>query len=195
MRKSITSTLIALALAVMAAPVSAQTGMTCDDIDFASVVRDNYPDIDQACLGVVERNGELFAKTSVEVIRARGNNVTFKFQHPDGSFGPVQTAQLPPEWRAAIAGRNIRARDLVRGQQLNVYLPQDRWEAHVVSTEEDYAAAAATTYAATTMYDDTEEETMAALPSTASPLFAIGGAGGAAVLIGMLFGFLRRRMS
>ena len=45
------------------------------------------------------------------------------------------------------------------------------------------------------MYDDTEEETMAALPSTASPLFAIGGAGGAAVLIGMLFGFLRRRMS
>ena len=142
MRKSITSTLIALALAAMAAPVSAQTDLSCADIDFASAVRANYPDVDQACLDVVERNGELFAKTSVEVIRARGNNVTFKFQHADGSFGPVQTAQLDPSWRAAIEGRNVRARDLVRGQQLNVYLPQDRWEAHVVSTEEESTRAA-----------------------------------------------------
>ena len=195
MRKSITSTLIAIALAAVAAPVSAQTDLTCADIEFGSMITDNYPDANQACLDVVEKNGELFAKTEVEVVRARGNNVTFKFRHADNTYGPVQTAELDPAWRASIQGRNVRARDLVRGQRLNVYLPQDRWEAHVVSTEADYAAVATTTYVATTMYDDTEEETMAALPSTASPLFAIGGAGGAAVLIGMLFGFLRRRMS
>jgi hypothetical protein len=99
---------------------------------------------------------------------------------------------LDPSWRANIEGREYRLRDLNRGQTLNVYLPQDRWVAHLAAPETEYVA---TTYAGAAMYEDTEEETMAALPSTASPLFAIGGAGGAAVLIGMLFGFLRRRMS
>ena len=190
MRKSITSTLIALALVAVAAPASAQTDLTCADIDFSSAVTDNYPDIAKACIDVVEINGERFAKTSVEIIRTRGNNATFKFKHADGTFGPVQTTRLDPSWRASIGGRDYRIRDLVRGQSLNVYLPSDRWEADLGSPDVEYVA-----YAGAAMYADTEEETMAALPSTASPLFAIGGAGGAAVLIGMLIGFARRRMS
>lgn len=190
MRKSITSTLIALALVAMAAPVSAQTDLTCADIEFASVVRQNYPDIDKACLDVVEINGERFAKTSVELVRTRGNNATFKFKHSDGTYGPVQTTQVASDWRANIEGREYRLRDLNRGQTLNVYLPSDRWEADLGAPDVEYIA-----YTGAAMYEDTEEETMAALPSTASPLFAVGGAGGAAVLIGMLFGFMRRRMS
>ena len=191
MRNSIVTTLSALALSAFALPAAAQTDLTCADIDFNAEVRANYPDVDKACLDVVEINGERFAKVSAEIIRTRGNTATFKFKHNDGTFGPVQTTTLAPEWRANIGGREYRIRELTRGQELNVYLPSDRWEADLASPETAYVA-----YTGYTMMDDTEEETtMAALPSTASPLFAIGGAGGLALLLASALGIYRRRTS
>ena len=191
MRNTLVTTLSAIALSAFALPAAAQTDLTCADIDFTAEMRARYSDIDKSCLDVVEINGERFAKMNVELIRTRGNTATFKFKHNDGTFGPVQTATLPADWRAEIGGREYRIRELTRGQELNIYLPSDRWEADLVAPAATYTA-----YTGYTMMEDTEEETtMAALPSTASPLFAIGGLGGLALMLASALGIYRRRTS
>jgi hypothetical protein len=134
------------------------------------------------CQTVYEKNGKLFAKTSVEVVRVRGNTMTFRPIHTDGTKGDSRSVTLDSSWRAKIAGREYRASDLMRGQELNVYLPEDRF---ALAVEDD-------------SLDDSDfmaiEETTE-MPTTASPLFLIGLAGGAFLALGGLLSGIRRRLS
>ena len=61
--------LAALPLLAMGNLASAQSGLTCDDIEFTYEITSRYPDAKNACLGVVEVDGERFAKMSVELVR------------------------------------------------------------------------------------------------------------------------------
>jgi hypothetical protein len=179
----------ALPLLVLALPVSAQTDLTCSDITFHDDLTSRFPDIADDCLGVVESNGEPLAKFNVEIVRVINNNLTFRFRDPkDGSFGPRQRITVDSSWRARIDGNTYRARDLIRGQQLNIYLPADRWEAHVA---ED-TTSVIVVFSFVKMFDDHEEE-VAMLPSTAGlmPLFALFG--GMAIFSAFLIRVSRRR--
>jgi LPXTG-motif cell wall-anchored protein len=107
---------------------------------------------------------------NVEVLNSTSGRLTFRFKNNDGSFGPTHSVRPPSDWRANIAGRSLRARDLTRGQELSVYLPSDRWEAHVTTTDmvvETFSLIIITRAEAEPMM----------LPSTASnmPLFALFG--------------------
>ena len=147
------------------------SALTCDEVSLSSEITDKYPNAQEACLEVVERNGEQFVKMRVELTRqGETNRLTFRFTNEDGSFGPTHAVNPPPEWRANIAGRSYRARDLGRGQELSIYLPPDRWEAHVAAPNmvvETFSLIVITA---------AEREPMM-LPSTASnmPLFALFG--------------------
>ena len=70
---AILSTLPLMALGSFA---SAQTDLTCADIDFTSAVISVYPDIAEACQDVVEIDGERFAKIGVEVLRSSNNSAS-----------------------------------------------------------------------------------------------------------------------
>ena len=52
------------------------------------------------CQTVYEKDGKLFAKTSVEVVRVRGNTMTFRPLHLDGTKGDSRSVTLDPSWRA-----------------------------------------------------------------------------------------------
>jgi hypothetical protein len=183
---AILSTLPLMALGSFA---SAQTDLTCADIDFTSAVTSVYPDIAEACQDVVEIDGERFAKIGVEVLRSSNNSASFRIKHADGTYGPTHRADLPSDWRAQLDGRQIRARDLVRGQELNIYMPADRWEAHVSAPTATFVV-----YRGYALYeDDGAGSTMAALPSTASPLTTFGAMGGAALLTAFFMRIYRRR--
>ena len=82
------------------------------------------PDIGQSCQSVYEKGGALYAKVVIEVVRVRGNRMTFRPVHTDGTMGDSRSVQLDSSWRADIGGRSYRASDLMRGQQLNTYIPQ-----------------------------------------------------------------------
>lgn len=140
-----------------------------------------------ACQDVVEVDGERFAKMSVEIIRTSSNRATFKFKMPDGSYGPIQSADLDPSWRAEIEGRSYRLRELGAGQELNIYLPSDRWEAHVATNMTGYFAV----YYPVAMEEDAGRG--AALPSTASFMPMFGLLGGAALFSAFLMRVFRRR--
>ena len=156
----------------------------CADLNWAAEVLAANPDIGMSCQSVYEKGGRLFAKTTVEVVRVRGNRMTFRPLHTDGTMGDSRSVQLDSSWRAEIGGRSYRASDLMRGQQLNVYIPEDRFALAI--HDEDGP-------------DDADliviEEEVVEMPTTASPLFLIGAVGGAFLALGGMLSGIRRRFS
>ncbi len=180
---------VGMALSLSAGSLMAQekaevTDITCADLNWSAEVLAANPDIAASCRSVYERNGELYAQATVEVVRVRGNRMTFRPLHSDGTMGDSRSVQLPSSWRAEIGGRNYRASDLMRGQQLNVYIPQDRFALAVHDTDG---------------LDEADivviEEEVIEMPATASPLFLVGAVGGAFLALGGLLTGIRRRFS
>ena len=156
--------------------------VTCADLNWSAEVLAANPDIGSMCQTVYEKDGNLYAKTSIEVVRVRGNTMTFRPLHIDGTKGDSRSVTLDSSWRAKIAGREYRASDLMRGQNLNVYLPEDRF---ALAIEDDEL-------------DDTDFmviEDATEMPTTASPLFLLGLAGGAFLALGGLLSGIRRRLA
>jgi hypothetical protein len=187
LKQLIVATGVTVALGI-SGQVAAQSA-TCADIQWSSAMLTEYPDIRNTCRGVYERDGKLYAKATVELQRVRGNRITFRPVHTDGTKGDSHSVTVPAEFRAKIAGREYRVSQLVRGQELNVYIPEDRF--------------ALAMYDETMPEDDTtelvvmdvEDEEDVAMPTTASPLFLFGLAGGALLALGGVFTGLRRRLS
>ena len=185
---------VGMALAMSAGQLMAQettsTGavqsstVTCADLNWSAEVLALNPDIASMCQTVYEKDGKLYAKTSVEVVRVRGNTMTFRPKHTDGTLGDSRTVTLDSAWRANIGGRQYRASDLSRGQNLNVYLPEDRFALAVADDDG---------------LDETDMMAIGAvateMPTTASPLFLVGLAGGAFLALGGLLSGIRRRLA
>ena len=179
---------VGMALSLSAGQIMAQdttstgkvqsTTVTCADLNWSAEVLAANPDIAAMCQTVYEKDGRLFAKTSIEVVRVRGNTMTFRPLHLDDTKGDSRSVTLDSSWRAKIAGREYRASDLMRGQNLNVYLPEDRF-ALAIEDSDDFMVI--------------EEATE--MPTTASPLFLVGLAGGAFLALGGMLSSIRRRLS
>jgi hypothetical protein len=161
----------------------AQDDLSCGDIEWSSMVTERYPNIANACDAVVEKDGKVFAKIEVEVMRVRGRTLTFKILNNDGSSGGNYSQTVETSWRAKIGGRNYRASELSRGQSLNVYMPHDRWA--VIHEDDD----------GPDIEDAVALVAAPELPKTASPLPLIGMLGGLFVLLGTGLGAIRRRLS
>ncbi len=168
---------------------SLASALTCSEVILGKDITDKFPTAQDACLEVVERNGETFVKMKAELTRTPiGNKVTFRFKHADGSSGPTYSTVLSPQWRIRIDGSQYRAQDLIRGQALSIYLPSDRWEAHIAASD-----VVVQTFSFIVITEAVPEPLM--LPSTASnmPLFALFG--GLALFGAGLIRVLRRQTS
>ena len=109
-------------------PAQAQSSApTCDTLVWSAQMLAENPDIRESCQEVFQRRDELFAKVTIEVTRASGNRLAFRPVHLDGSLGKTRSITVPSEWRARLDGESVRARDLLPGQRLNVYVPEDRF--------------------------------------------------------------------
>lgn len=156
---------------------------SCADLNWSAEALGANPDIGKSCQAVYEKNGELYAKASIEVVRVRGNRMTFRPLHTDGTKGDTRSIQLDNSWRAEIGGRTYRASDLMRGQQLNVYIPEDRFALAVADADGPDASDVVVI-----------EDEVVEMPTTASPLFMFGIAGGAFLALGGLLSGVRRRL-
>jgi len=192
MRKTTAALTSALVLSAFSTVALAQdedgVGLTCADIEFTSAVTSRASDVAAACRDVVELNGEKFAKTKIELDNVRGNRATWHFVMPDGRSGSRHTTEVPSDWRATIQGREYRMRELSRGQELNIYLPSDRWEAQMQAPTSTVVA-----YTPTPIYaadEDTSSGSM--LPATAGPLPLFGLFGGIALFGAGLVRVFRR---
>jgi LPXTG-motif cell wall-anchored protein len=168
----------------MSTPAFAQSDApTCGDLVWSAQVLAANPDIAESCQGVYERGGQLYAKVSIELQRVRGNRLTFRPKHMDGSMGSPRSIVVDNAWRATIDGREYRARDLLAGQELSVYIPEDRF---ALAVADDMLAEDAEIE----LIGIEEAMTVTAMPTTASNLYTVL-AGGLAFL--GLGAFLTRR--
>lgn len=182
---------VSMALAVSAGSAMAQekkmvSGVTCADLNWSAEVLAEFPNIADTCRAVYEKDGKLYAQGKVEVVRVRGNRITYRPIYQDGSRGDSRSVTMASDWRANIGGRQYRASDLMRGQELNVYMPEDRF---ALAVEDESSEGLGDE-----MLVPVEEETVE-MPMTASPLFLIGLAGGAFLALGGMLSGLRRRLS
>lgn len=168
--------------ALQASKAVESTTVTCADLNWSTEVLAQNPDIAAMCQTVYERDGILYAKTSIEVVRVRGNTMTFRPVSLDGTKGDSRKVTLTDSWRANINGRLYRANDLQRGQQLNVYLPEDRFALAIADDDAE-------------VVEMMPIEEAVAMPTTASPLFLVGLAGGGLLALGGLLSSLRRRQA
>jgi hypothetical protein len=182
-------------LAAVAQPAMAQTDMTttasCDQIEFTSRVYNQLPNAKDFCLEVALRDNKLYAHFASEFVRRSGSDVVLRFKTPDGTLSdPIQITP-PEDQRVSINGRDLRLRELNRGDEVDIWLPHDRFEVALHETQEDFAAATTvTTYPATIVE---ESPAPATLPSTASIVPLIGLLGALFATIGGILGWIRVR--
>jgi len=124
-----TATFIA-ATAISCAAYAAETeyAMTCDEIitklnrEVTDEARARFADLEGSCMGVVDRDGELYMHTKMVVRRVRGNTVTIYLPATDRTFD----VQAAGNARVKIGSNRVRVSTLNRGQELNIYLPVDQ---------------------------------------------------------------------
>lgn len=109
---------------------------SCQTLQWSEAVHRAYPDVEQICEGIYQRDGRFYARASIEVVRSSGNRMTIRTLHTDGSVGHQRSMRVPPDWRATIGGREYRAAELLPGQKLSVFIPQERFELMLEADQE-----------------------------------------------------------
>lgn len=186
-----TSSLAALAL--VAGLTASQTALaqgTCGSIQFSPSILSQFPEAPNACLGIETRNGRPFAHFEGEIVGVSGQQVRARFRLPNGDYSQTYTFTPRSDARVTIQGQQYRYRDLSRGQELDVYLPPDRWEFQLPETE---VFASATTVETVTPAVVTTSAVAASLPRTATPLPLFGLLAGFFTAFGIGLTIVRRR--
>jgi LPXTG-motif cell wall-anchored protein len=121
-------------IGLVAVPATAQE-VTCDDIEFAADLVADYPEVGDGCLEIIEKGGERFARLEAEVLREGWETMLVHYKLRDGGWSSPREVTPPEEWRASISGQDLRVRDLEKGQILNVYIREGRWEIAMADLE------------------------------------------------------------
>jgi hypothetical protein len=139
---------------------------------------------------MMTKNGQQFAHFKAEIMGVRGGEVRARFKLPNGQYSQTYAFNPDPSTRINIAGQRYRWGDLQKGQELDVYLPPDRFEFDVPQTESFAAAAPAEVVRVTTI-------TIASptLPKTASSVPLVGMLSVVLLALGTGLTLIRRRLS
>ena len=113
---------------LVTSPAGLAQELTCDDIEFDSSATDAFPSVAQSCHSIVERDGKLYVRLVADVVQIRADgSLVLELKGRDGSR--IRQDFSPPRgFRAMIDGKPKPTRDLVRGQEIRLYLPSDRWQ-------------------------------------------------------------------
>lgn len=164
----------------------------CSDLNFTGPIVREFPQARDACLDVVERDGQPFAHVQARIRSVRGGTVEAELKLPDGTYSDPISVTPDPSARVRIGGRNYRWRDLSRGQELDVWVPPDRWEL-VVPEDPEQQFAAAPAVAVFVISEPTTTVAANTLPRTASPVPLVGALGALLTALGFGVAGIRRR--
>ena len=163
----------------------------CGNITFTGTVAQQFPEAKNACLEMVTKNGQQLAHFKGEIVGQSGGEVRARFKLPSGQYSQTYAFRPDPATRININGQRYRFSELQRGQELDVYLPPDRWEFEVPSTENFAAAPAADVVRITTI----TVASAPTLPKTASPIPLVALLSVVLLALGTGLTLLRRRLS
>jgi hypothetical protein len=189
-RTALISTLIAVGALGFTAAANAQD-VGCDDIIWGSEILADNPNIGDACLGVVEKQGVLAAKYTARVVRQSVNSTIVQWQLPDGSWSASQRRYPERGSVAELGDEVVRITDLAARQEVNVYLPLGEY--WTLPAPEPTAAAAPPPPPPPPAPEPEPEPEPAALPTTATQVPAFALLGGLLLLLGGAVSFVRNR--
>ena len=178
--------ILLLGLSCFAATATAQqmTELSCSDFKPTPEAIERFPNLKGACEAIVERDGELFGKFTAEVRRVTGSTVALYLPATEHTF------RIRPDssQRVLLDGRKTRARNLQRGQKINIYLSVNEFARPDI---QEVALVTETDLLVEVEIERVEPEQVAALPGTASWWPAAGLAG--AIFLGLGAALRRRR--
>ena len=155
---------------LIVAPAYAQelTELSCADFRPTADALRRFPELQGACQGVVETNGELYAEFKAVVRRATNERVVLYIPAVDRTM----EVEPKPDARVKIEGqaRKVRPRALKRGQELTIHMSISELAEPVI----DEIAL----ISESTLIIEHDAVPVSALPSTASPwpgLVLLGG--------------------
>ena len=198
MKKTIFISALIVAISLGFASVANAQGITCDDIVFAPEVLADNPNIGDACLDVVEKNGQTAAKYHARVVRQTMNSTIVQWKLPDGSWSAAQRRFPAKNAIAEMGNQGVAIADLAARTEVNVYLPMSAgWTVRSVETmaaAEEEVSAPPPPPPPPPAPEPVEETAPVVLPTTATQVPAFALLGGLLLLLGGAVSFVRMRL-
>lgn len=126
MRRMTYRLLAVASLGLAVAQVASAQGVHCREVRFGADVVARFPRIAEACLDVIERDGQHYAVLKAQLQDVSGNTLRVRMKQPDGSYSPSMSVKTKPELRLLIEGKPARVSDLAPNQELTAYVRVDR---------------------------------------------------------------------
>ncbi len=111
-----------LVLALAPALALAQQPAACERVEFSEEVLARFPNIRQACLDVINKDGQDYVVVKANLVRATPRRMTVQIKRPDGSLSEPIAVNVKPNERLNIAGRMTPIQDVAIGQELTTYV-------------------------------------------------------------------------
>jgi len=128
----IPSLLLAVSFAL---PLGAQE-VTCADIEFDARAIEAYPQVQEACLEVVEHEGALYAHLRARVIQNWTTSLIVQYWHADGMWGSLTRATPPEGFTVMVNGAPTTIEQLRPNQEIHLFVPEGRWEVAIADVPE-----------------------------------------------------------
>lgn len=124
----ISTCLTVTAFATAMATSATALAKDCSEVTWKEAVISEYPQIADACQGVVEFNGKEYVELDAKYVRSAGDQVRIRFMHQDGDYGPTyETKNLPKNFQIEIDGRQRSIHTLTRDSTMQLFVPTDRF--------------------------------------------------------------------
>jgi hypothetical protein len=165
MPKTLTTLAAAVLALLLATPLSAQE-IDCADVGFDAEIVANYPEVQEACLGVVEDQGVRYVHLRAKVLNNWISSMTIRYEHADGTWGLLKTVTPPEGFTAIVNGTPTSVEEIQEGTVMNIFVPEGRWEVAMADVE---MPAVAELYFAPVEVEEAEEQIEEAEPAEAAP--------------------------
>ena len=159
--KGLTATALLLMLGT---PAIAQE-IACTDVAFDAEIMASYPEVQEACLGVVEDQGVRYVHLRAKVLNNWISSMTIRYEHADGTWGLLKTVTPPEGFTAIVNGLPTSVDEIQEGTVMNIFVPEGRWE--VAMADVDMPAMAELTFAPLEVEAAEETATETAQPEAA----------------------------
>ncbi len=185
--------LAGLVLAMIPAVTLAQQPEACQRVEFSAAVLERFPNIRNACLDVINKDGQTFAVVRASLVRVTPRRMIVRVSLPDGTQSNPMGINFNSNERVNIEGRMVPVRNLAVGQVLSAYI--NVMDPGIAMASESEGPVVFTPMTAEPEPEPVAEAAAPApeMPKTATRLPLVGTFGLFLLAVGAAIAFLRRR--
>jgi hypothetical protein len=118
---------LCFSMLAMPALASAADRLGCDSVNFGEDVLAKFPNAKAACIGVMEKNGGIYAHYRADVVAVDKDAVTVHMLDHEGKA--ISKVKFVPsaDQVASVEGKDTKFTDLKKGTKLDLYIEHSKW--------------------------------------------------------------------